>query len=329
MKCVATNRVFDETRSLFAAAGVTLVAPDTDEPLSAGTLRGHAADADALMAFMTDRIDGPFLATCPQLKVVGAALKGHDNVDLEAAADAGVWVTIVPDLLTIPTAELSVGLMLALGRHIVTADAALRAAPFAGWRPCFYGSGLDGSVVGLMGYGAVGRAIAGRLQGFGCTVIANDAHNTGDEAARAASFDEVLTTADWLVLALPLTADTADLLDCDALARIKPGAFLINPARGSLVDEAAVADALEDGRLGGYAADVFACEDLSRPGRPTGIEPRLLAPGARTVLTPHIGSAVTAARQAIERSAAHSILAALQGEVPPFAANAPKRVRAC
>lgn len=323
MKIVATNRLFPQTRTLFPE-GVDLVSSSSETPLGRAEVLAEAREAQALIAFMTDRIDEAFLSACPRLQVVGAALKGYDNIDVEAATEAGVWVTIVPDLLTVPTAELTIALMLALGRHIVPADRTVRDGAFEGWRPQFYGTGLEGSTIGLVGYGAVGRAIARRLVGFDCTMIAYDPDGVADDAAQLADFDEVLGSADVVVLALPLTAATLGLIGRAALARLKPGALLVNPARGSLVDETAVADALESGRLGGYAADVFACEDLSRPDRPSGIDPRLTAPEARTVLTPHIGSAVAMARQSIERSAAESILAALSGAVPPFAVNRPR-----
>lgn len=325
MKIVASNRVFPETRSLFPE-DAEFVSSVSDEPLGRAGILAAARDADALMAFMTDRVDRDLLAACPRLKVVGAALKGHDNIDLEAATEAGVWVTIVPDLLTVPTAELAIGLVLALGRHIVEADATMRTGGFDGWRPRFYGTGLAGATIGLVGYGAVGRAIARRLAGFACTILAHDPRGADDGIAQPAQFEELLAGADVVILCLPLTASTAGIIDAAAIASMKPGALLVNPARGSLVDERAVADALQDGRLGGYAADVFACEDLSRPDRPRGIDPRLTAAGARTVLTPHIGSAVTEARRAIERSAALSILAALAGEEPPFAVNRPRRM---
>lgn len=326
MKIVATNRVFPETRALLPS-GATLLAPDGDAPLSREAAMAAAADADALMAFMTDRIDAAFLAACPRLRIVGAALKGYDNIDLEAARDAGVWVTIVEDLLTGPTAELAIALMLTLGRRVLAADADMRRTGFEGWRPRYYGRGLAGETVGLLGYGAVGQAIARRLDGFGCRLLASDRTTPADGRVEAVGFDALLAESDWLVLALPLTSETTGVIDRAEMARLKPGAMLINPARGSLVNEAAVADALETGRLGGYAADVFECEDWARADRPAAIEPRLLAHDARTVLTPHIGSAVVGSRRAIEASALRSIMAALAGASPPPGAVAgPERL---
>jgi phosphonate dehydrogenase len=132
-----------------------------------------------------------------------------------------------------------------------------------------------------------------------------------------------------VVLALPLTSATLHIIDRAAIEAMKPGALLINPARGSLVDEAAVADALETGQLGGYAADVFQCEDWARMDRPASIDGRLARAGARTVLTPHIGSAVAGVRRDIELSAARNILAVLSGQIPEEAVNCPPSPRRC
>jgi len=328
---VASNRVFPETRALFAGAA-RLVAPEGDAPFDRARLLAELRGADALMAFMTDRVDAGLIADCPRLRVIGAALKGYDNIDIEAATRAGVWVSIVPDLLTAPTAELAIALMLALGRHVSQADAEIRAHGFRGWRPRLYGAGIEGATVGIVGYGAVGRAIARRLAGFGCRIVVCDPARV--EAGEGAAVERValaalLDASDWVVLAAPLTAATLGLIDAGALARMKPGARLVNPARGSLVDEDAVAAALASGRLAGYAADVFACEDWARPDRPASIPPALRAPGAPTVLTPHIGSAVVEARRGIERATAANILAALAGRRPADAVNEPARAVTC
>jgi phosphonate dehydrogenase len=323
---VLTNKTFDETRAAFDGIA-RVVANEGHEPWPAEEIMARSRDAAAIMAFMPDRIDGAFLDRCKNLKVIGAALKGFDNIDVEAATERGVWVTIVPDLLTVPTAELAVGLTIALARHIRTGDARIRDAGYAGWRPDLYGTGLSGSTVGIVGFGRVGQAIARCLSGFNCRTVAYDAQSDSAAAANV----EMLTLADLLrqsdivILGLPLTASTTRLIDREAISGMKQGALLINPARGSLVDERAVADALDSGILGGYAADVFECEDWAKPDRPLQIEPRLTAPGARTVLTPHIGSAVVSVRQQIEMSAAQSIIAALSGEIPQGAINAPVR----
>jgi phosphonate dehydrogenase len=321
---VLTSRVFPETRAALERVARVVANEDT-EPWSYDEVIERCRKATGLMAFMTDCIDRAFLEQCPRLKVIGAALKGYDNIDVDAARERGVQVTIVPDLLTEPTAELAIGLMIALGRHIPLGDAGIRRQGFAGWRPELYGTGIGNSTVGIVGLGMVGQAIARRLLGFGCRIVAFDTQPSGGGArVERVAFDDVLKLSDFVVLGLPLTDTTTGLINAEAIGRMRRGALLINPARGSLVDETAVADALESGHLGGYAADVFECEDWARSHRPMSIDARLIAPGARTVLTPHIGSAVTSARQQIELSAATSILQALAGQVPAGLVNHPK-----
>ncbi|MEH2505874.1 phosphonate dehydrogenase [Bradyrhizobium sp. AZCC 1578] len=322
---VLTNRVFPETRVAFEGVA-RVVANDGPEPWSYDQVIERCREAAGLMAFMTDCVDRAFLARCPNLKVIGAALKGYDNIDVDAASERGVQVTIVPDLLTEPTAELAIGLMIALGRHIPAGDAGIRTVGFAGWRPQLYGTGIDNSTVGIVGFGRVGQAIARRLSGFGCRIIAYDAEPFESPGVEGMALENVLGLADFVVLGLPLTESTTGLIDAEAIGRMRRGALLVNPARGSLVDEAVVADALESGQLGGYAADVFECEDWARQERPATIDARLIRPGARTVLTPHIGSAVMSVRREIELSAATSIIEALAGKVPGGLINRPVRL---
>ena len=172
-KIVATNPVFPETRALLEECATVEVNPRL-EPWTYEEARQKCRDAAGLLAFMTDRIDAKFLAACPHLRVIGAALKGSDNIDVQAATDAGIWLTIVPDLLTVPTAELAIGLMLSLGRNIVAGDRKIRKHGFHGWRAELYGAGIADSTVGIVGFGLVGRAIAERLTAFQCRLKAYD-----------------------------------------------------------------------------------------------------------------------------------------------------------
>lgn len=327
-KVVITQPVFEATRALFSGHADLDVNPGP-EPWPADEVMRRCGDADAVMAFMTDHLDAAFFTACRRLKVVGAALKGYDNIDVDAAARGGVWVTVVPDHLTVATAELAIGLMLALGRHIVVADREIRENGFRGWRPRHFGTGLAGTTVAVLGLGKVGRAIAERLVPFGCHMRGYDSaavelpDTLEGHIMTMPTLDEAIAGADWVVLALPLTASARHIMGRCQIAGMKPGALLVNPARGSLVDEAAVADAIASGHLAGYAADVFECEDWAIPDRPRAIDSRLMAPGAPVVLTPHIGSAVTAARIEIEASAARSILDALGGRRPDGAINVP------
>jgi phosphonate dehydrogenase len=326
---VVTNPVFPETRALLEGHATVVVNPAI-EPWSYQEVRQRCRDADGLLAFMNDRIDAAFLAACPRLRVIGAALKGFDNIDVEAATNAGVWLTIVPDLLTVPTAELAIGLMLALGRNIVAGDQGIKQRGFNGWRAQLYGAGLAGTTVGIVGFGLVGRAIAERLVGFQCRLLAHDQSVSGTLAkswpyVTMTSFADVIANSDYVVLALPLTADTTHLINAETIAGMKAGARLVNPARGSLVDESAVADAIARGQLAGYAADAFECEDWAIEDRPTRVDPRLTTPSAPTVFTPHIGSGVADVRREIELSAARSIIDVLAGRIPFGAVNDPSK----
>ena len=296
------------------------------DPLSAGELKDSCRDALALMAFMTECVDESLLRACPRLKIVAGALKGYDNIDIEACSRRNIVVTVVPDLLTEPTAELAIGLMIGVARHVIPADRYVRSGQFAGWRPRFFGGSLQGATIGVVGAGRVGQSILRLLLGFRCDRLYYDraslsAELEGDLKANAVSLDDLRKRSDFVVLALPLTDDTLGIVDADFIAAMKPGSYLVNPARGSLVSEQAVVDALECGHLAGFAADVFESEDWARQDRPSDVHLKLRQ-SDRTMLTPHIGSAVRDVRSAIVRSAANSIMTVLTGAMPETAVNA-------
>jgi phosphonate dehydrogenase len=305
VKVLITQSVFPEAIDLLSPHAEVIVGPPSPE-------------ADALMVFMPDSLDEAFLSSCSKLKIVAAALKGYDNFDVEACTRLGIWFTIVPDLLTEPTAELALALMIGLSRNVMAGDRLIRSGGFQGWRPILYGTGLAGSTVGLIGFGAVGRALARMLRGFSCRFQYFDPAVDG-----SAPLDTVLGSSDFVLPLLPLTPQTFRMLSRGALSRMKRGSYLINVSRGSIVDEDAVADAIESGHLAGYAADTFEMEDWARGDRPREISPRLLQLTDRTLFTPHLGSAVVSARREIERAAASNILQVLRGERPSGAINDP------
>jgi len=326
-KIVIGHRVFDETvAALETHAEVVAPGADDGDALATDQLRRELADADAWMAFMPDHADADRLSQYPRLKLIAGALKGWDNFDLKACTRRGVWLSVVPDLLTEPTAELAIGLMIGLGRNLRQGDHHVRSGAFQGWEPRFYGVGLAGARVGHVGMGAIGQAIAHRLAPFGAVQryvdpVALGAHAEAALAlTREPELDALLAWSDYLVLGAPLTPDTHHIIGAEALAKVRPGCRLINPARGSLVDEAAVLAALQAGRLGGYGADVFEMEDWALSQRPRAIDPNLLAHPA-TLFTPHLGSAVVEVRRAIEQRAADNILDALHGRIPRDALN--------
>lgn len=324
---VVTHRVHPEILELLETA-CQVIANQSRTTLPRTEILQRCREAQGLMAFMPDCIDADFLQQCPQLKVIGAALKGYDNFAVEACTTSGVWLTIVPDLLTAPTAELAIALLLGLIRKLRDADAYVRLGNFQGWLPIFYGAGLAGRQIGLLGMGAIGKAIARRLAGFDAKLNYFDqVQLEGREEQRLdlhyQSFDDLLSTNDYLLCSVPLTTATRQLIGEQTLQKIKPGAFLVNIGRGSVVDECAVATALTDDRLAGYAADVFSFEDWALTERPVAIPPELLSHPERTLLTPHLGSAVAAVRRDIELCAAQNILTALRNETPMHAINQP------
>lgn len=311
---VVTQPVHASVAESLKQVGSVYVNPGP-EPMTPTELTNACQSARALMAFMTERIDRPLLQACPNLQIVAGALKGFDNVDLAACEESGVRFTYIPDLLTEPTAELTIGLMIALARHVRDGDAHIRSGTFAGWRPTRYGGSINGATVGVVGAGAVGRTILRMLTGFDCRRIYTDtraprAEHAAQLQAQAVPFDQLISESDFVVLATPLTPDTLHLVDAGVIARMKPGSYLVNPARGSVVNEHDVAAALHSGHLGGYAADVFEMEDQSRGDAPSTVDPGILA-APNTVLTPHLGSAVRSVREAIEQAAADEIIQAL------------------
>lgn len=326
-KVVITNWVHQEVIGRLAEK-CNVVPNETRERPPREEILKRARDADAIMTFMTDSVDEDFLAACSRLRVVACALKGYDNYDVDACTRRGIWITNVPDLLTIPTAELTVGLLIALTRKILQGDQFIRSGRFDGWRPTLYGAGLTGRNLGLIGVGAVGRAIAARLQGYEMTLRYIDPRPLAPElearwGLQRVTLEQLLTGSDYVVPTVPYRSDTFHLINAASIAAMKDGAYLINACRGSVVDEAAVADALASGKLAGYAADVFEMEEWARPDRPRTIPERLLADSERTLFTPHIGSAVDSVRLAIEMEAATNILQVLDNQVPQGAINRP------
>ena len=214
---------------------------------------------------------------------------------------------------------------LAVMRRIVEGDAHVRGGRFAGWRPVFYGTSLERATVGIIGMGRLGRAVARRVRAFDARVVYVDREPLpgtceGELGARRVSLPELLAASDVVIPLVPLGESTRHLLGAGELGQLRPGAFVVNAGRGSVVDEEAVAGSLEAGRLGGYAADVFAFEDQRSPRRPAGIPRRLLA-HPRTVFTPHLGSAVDEVRREMELAVAAQVRQALAGQRTDGAVN--------
>ena len=293
-------------------AGHELVGPNADDaPFLHGELVAHASEVDAIVSVLTDKIDADVLlagAKESRLRVVANVAVGYDNVDVRTARELGVVVCNTPGVLDETTADLAFTLILAASRLVHVAEADLRSDRWKGWGITQYlGRDVHGATLGIVGYGRIGRAVARRAAGFGMRVLHHARGDTG-EKGYFADLDELLATADIVSLHVPGGEPTHHLLDARRLALMKPTAVLVNTARGSVVDEAALADALHDGLLFAAGIDVFERE-------PT-VHPRLLdAP--RTVLLPHIGSASHATRTRMAALAASAVATVLSGGMPP------------
>jgi glyoxylate reductase len=269
--------------------------------------------AAAIVADPTVPVDDAILAAAgPGLELVANFAVGYDNVDLEACARRGVKVTNTPDVLTDATAELALALTLAAARQVPAAERSLRKGEWSGWDPGAYrGRELSGATFGVLGMGRIGLRYAELVVGLAGEILYwSRGRNERAEAglgARPVEFDSLLAGCDVLSIHLPGTPETRHLIDRTALAKMKADALLVNTARGSLVESAALADALAEGRLGAAALDVFEAEP--------DVPPELLA-APRLVLTPHIGSATGRSRDRMAELVAANVVAVLGGDPP-------------
>jgi glyoxylate reductase len=281
--------------------------PDPDE------LRRQVAGAAALVADPTVPVDEQLLdAAGPQLRVVANFAVGYDNIDLEACRVREVIVTNTPDVLTNATAELTVALMLAAARRLGEAERLLRSGRWTGWEPeQLLGRELASATIGILGLGRIGSRVAELLGGFGARLLYASRTARPERAAELGlervTFDDLIAEADLVTLHVPLSDQTRHLIDGAALARFKPGAILVNTARGGLVDTAALVSALRFGPLAAAALDVYENEPQ--------VPPELVAL-ENVVLAPHIGSATADARNAMGRLVAENVICVLGGRRP-------------
>jgi glyoxylate reductase len=275
-------------------------------PPTRDQLLAHAREADGLLAQLTELVDGELMDACPDLRAISNYAVGVDNVDLAAATARRLPVGHTPGVLTEATADLAFTLLLAAARRVSDAERAARAGDW-GWEPNFLlGHEVHGAVLGLIGMGRIGAAVARRAEGFSMEVIYSS--RTG-----GVPLEELLERSDFVSIHAPLTPETGGLIDEAALRRMKTSAILVNTARGPIVDTSALVRALNQGWIAGAALDVTDPEPL--PGE----HPLLLCPNL--TLTPHIGSATHATRSAMADIAVDNLLAALAGERMPHCAN--------
>ena len=273
---------------------------------------------DALIVRSQTRVDAELLAAAaPRLSVVGVGSVGTDRIDLAAATHAGVMVVNAPTGSTTAAAEHTMALMLSLMRRIPTADASVRRGEWE--RATYIGAELRGKTLGVIGLGKIGKAVARRAAAFEMQVIAYDPFLTTEQAAehgvRLAGLPELLAESDVISVHVLLVPETRGLIGRAQLATMKPGAILLNVARGGLVDEDALAEALREGRLAGAAIDVYSTEPMAADNP--------LRDAPNTVLTPHLGASTAEAQARAGVEVAEQVLLALSGVTPPYAVNAP------
>lgn len=295
---------------------------DQDGPIPREELLRRVAGADGLLTLLTERVDGELLDTAgSQLRAVSNVAVGYNNIDLAACQGRGVTATNTPGVLTDATADTAFALMLAVTRRFGEGERIIRSRTPWQWG-MFYllGMGIQGKVLGIVGPGAIGRAMARRARAFGMSVVYSgpSAMSRGTEeelSARRLAFEDLLEMADVVSLHCPYQPATHHLMGADQLARMKPTAYLVNTARGPIVDEGALVEVLRDGLIAGAGLDVFEDEPVVHPG---------LLELANVVLFPHLGSATLETRTAMAMLAAQNMLAILDGKAAPTPITHPR-----
>ncbi len=273
------------------------------------------ATADAILVRSATKVDAEAIAAATNLKVIARAGVGLDNVDIPAATEAGVLVVNAPTSNIVSAAELAVGLLMASARNIVPANLALKNGKWA--RSKFGGVELQDKTVGIIGMGKIGLLVAKRLAGFDMKFVAYDPYvkqaPTGGPEIKMVELDELLKVSDFITLHLPKTAETVGLINADALKKVKPTVHIINAARGGVLDETALLDALNEGRVAGAGLDVYAAEPCT--------DSPLFAL-EQVVATPHLGASTEEAQEKAGVAVAQSVVAFFAGNEVPGAFNA-------
>ncbi len=280
------------------------------ESLTAATLRQRLAPADAVLCLLTDRIDPAAIDAAPNLKVISNHAVGYDNIDVGYATSKNIAVCNTPGVLTEATADFAWALLLSIARRIPEGERLMRSGEFHGWDPLMLlGTDLQGKTLGIIGAGRIGSAMAQRSAGWQMKVLYHSRSvNTQLEKtlnARRVALEELLRTADFISIHLPLSAETRHLINKETLRMMKPGAYLINTARGAIIDEAALVDALTRKTIAGAGLDVYEYEPEMAAG---------LKDLQNVILAPHIGSATIDTRNKMASIAAENIVRVLKGE---------------
>ena len=316
-RILVTREVFQETLD-YLAQHFEVDSNQSDTPLTPAQLSERLADKDGAMTVLTDRIDEALLARCPKLEAVCNIAVGYNNFDLKACTAHGVLATNTPGVLDAATADFTWTLILATARRLTEAEAWLRAGEWKGWKlKQFLGMDVQGATLGVVGMGRIGQAVARRALGFDMTVLYYNRKRLTPELERAchaqyASLDELLARADIVTLHTPYSPETHHLIGAAQLAKMKPSAMLIHAARGGVVDDAALIEALATGKIAAAGLDVYENEPRFNPA---------FLKLKNVVLAPHIASATTNTRRNMAMLAARNLVAALTTGNPPNLLN--------
>lgn len=313
------------TRPLFPAARKVLddqfdveywTAP---ERISRAELLKRVADKEALVCLLTEKIDEELLKAAPKLRIVASVSVGFDHIDVDACTRRKVVATHTPGVLDDTTADFAWALLMAIARRVLEGDAWMRSGTWPGWDlDQLVGGDVWGKTLGILGFGRIGRGLARRAYGFNMRVLYSDAVRAPvnvEEQLRAeyVDRDKLFRDSDFISLHVPLLPDTRHLISKENLEKMKPTAYLINTSRGPVVDEAALAEALEGKKIAGAALDVYENEPKVNPA---------LVARKGVILTPHIASASVDTRTKMSVMAANNVVALFEGKRPPNALNA-------
>lgn len=319
LKVFVTRRLPEAGLAPLREAGLLVEVNAEDEPIGRQALLQRVRGAAALITLMSERVDDELLEVAgPQLRVVANYAVGYDNIDVAACRRNGVVATNTPGVLTGATADMAFALLLAVARRLREGDELVRSGEWTGWQPLqLLGAQVSGATLGIVGLGRIGRAVARRARGFDMTVLYHnrnrDEDAESDLGVRYVSLDELLELSDFVSLHAPLTQETRHMIAAAELRRMKPSAVLINTARGAVVDEADLVEALRDGTIAGAGLDVFEEEPAVHPG---------LAPLPSVVLAPHLGSATLETRTEMALLCSRAVVDVLAGRQPPNAITA-------
>jgi glyoxylate reductase len=322
---VFVTRAIDPAALMRLCGAAEVSVWDEEMPPPSAALRAALADADAVLSMVTDRIDARMIADAPRLRVISNLAVGVDNIDVEAATRAGIAVGHTPGVLTEATADLAFGLLMATARRIAEADRHVRAGKWRTWGPMtMLGRDIHASTLGIVGFGAIGQAMARRAMGFGMRVLylkrsAGKLVDVRPAGAIGVTLPRLLAQSDYISMHVPLTAETRQMIGTREFGQMKPGAILINTARGMVVDQAAMVAALKSGRLGGAGIDVTDPEPIAS-GDP-------LLQFENVVITPHIGSASIETRKRMAAIATDNVLAVFRNRLPRWCVNPKVRLR--